>query len=182
MATSTTTAKTPCAGDPAVRKPEASCLQAKAYNRGQKSKVTYVNGNNANSNHNNNSESDEEDDLVMSTTLEWEDSRVASDFKRLLGSQGLAELRKLAESSGALDEATEKGKCLRQAFLQASSEVANGASCGSSSSSLTSTANFNELFVVNFVQRQISDDLGFCMDMIYEGRPLETYFEAMLRI
>ena len=35
---------------------------------------------------------------------------------------------------------------------------------------------------MNFVQKQLVEDVGTCMDAIYSGQPLDTYFEAMLRI
>ena len=35
---------------------------------------------------------------------------------------------------------------------------------------------------MNFVHRQLREDLGQCLDAIYAGQPLEEYFEAMLRV
>ena len=36
--------------------------------------------------------------------------------------------------------------------------------------------------IVNFVQKLLREDVGICLDAIYNGQPLDHYFEAMLRI
>ena len=42
--------------------------------------------------------------------------------------------------------------------------------------------NLNELLIVNFVHKQLREDLGQCLDAIYGGQPLEAYFETLLRV
>ena len=36
--------------------------------------------------------------------------------------------------------------------------------------------------VVNVVQKLLEEEVSICLDAIYEGQPLEHYFEAMLRV
>lgn len=45
-----------------------------------------------------------------------------------------------------------------------------------------SVANVNELTIVNFVQKQVREDLNSCCDAIYSGSPLDDYFEILLRV
>ena len=40
----------------------------------------------------------------------------------------------------------------------------------------------NELVIVNFVQKQVREDLNSCVDAIYSGSSLDDYFETLLRV
>ena len=90
-------AKTKAAPAKKMHKPESTGLQAKAYNRDQKSKVTPRRAADSDSN-------PESDDL---------DYFSVADFKRLLGTSGVADLRKLAAAQGLADDGDEKAKSLQ---------------------------------------------------------------------
>jgi len=90
-----------------MRKPESTGLQAKAYNRDQRSKVTPRRAADSDSN----PESDDLDD--PSHEIDDLDYFSVADFKRLLGTSGVADLRKLAAAQGLADDGDEKAKSLQ---------------------------------------------------------------------
>ena len=98
--------KTKAAPAKKMRKPESTGLQAKAYNRDQKSKVTPRRAADSESN----LDSDLDD---PSHEIDDLDYFSVADFKRLLGTSGVADLRKLAAAQGLANDGDEKAKSLQ---------------------------------------------------------------------